>query len=271
MKSSLLLLCLVMTARTLLAQNTSNPVARFHTDLGDIDVVLLRDSAPKTVANFLNYVNPGKYDNTFIHRSVPNFVIQGGGYRFVNNQTELVPADAPVMNEFKVSNTRGTLAMAKLGGDPNSATSQWFFNQSDSNAPNLDNQNGGFTVFGRILGSSGLSVMDAIGVLPIYNFGSPFDSLPLRNYSGGNVQDSNLVHVISIKPAGQFGIRSITYLAPNTMRLQCLGFPSAVHRIEFSTDLSFTSFALRTADAFGAFQYDDVSAGTKKFYRIASP
>ena len=122
---------------------------RFETNLGNIDVQLLPADAPKTVANFLQYANSGAFNGSFIHRSVPSFVIQGGGYTWSNSAGPVaVPSNAPVVNEFKISNTRGTIAMAKLGADPNSATNQWFFNLVD-NSSNLDNQNGGFTVFGR--------------------------------------------------------------------------------------------------------------------------
>jgi cyclophilin family peptidyl-prolyl cis-trans isomerase len=104
------------------------------------------------------------------------------------------------VNEFHVSNTRGTLAMAKLDGNPNSATSRWFFNELDSNASNLDSQNGGFTVFGRIINTAGFSTMDAIAAVPIYNAGAPFDQLPLRNFtSGGTIHNANLIHVIWLK------------------------------------------------------------------------
>jgi cyclophilin family peptidyl-prolyl cis-trans isomerase len=133
---------------------------RFQTNLGDIDVTLLTDSAPATVANFLKYVNRGSFSNSFFHRSVPGFVIQGGGFQFDTSPKE-IPADPPVRNEFRVSNTRGTLAMAKLGNDPNSATTQWFFSLAN-NASILNFQNGGFTVFGRIANAAGLAVMDRI-------------------------------------------------------------------------------------------------------------
>lgn len=176
---------------------------RFHTTQGDIDVNLLPDAAPKTVANFLNYVNRGAYTNAIFHRSVPGFIIQSGGYQLVNHSGVAIPQDPPVVNEFKISNTRGTLAMAKVGNDPNSATNEWFFNESDSNASNLDNQNGGFTVFGRIANAAGLAVMDKIAAVPVYDAsggvpGSPFSSLPLFNYTGGSLQDSNFVLVTSI-------------------------------------------------------------------------
>src|SRR4051812_15974596 len=145
MRLRLLLLFLALSCTSPLFGQT----VRFQTDLGNIDVVLFPEVAPQTVANFLNYVNRHDYDGSFMHRSVPNFVIQGGGFKFVNNHQQAIPTDPPVVNEFHVSNTRGTLAMAKLGSSPDSATSQWFFNESDANASNLDNQNGGFTVFGR--------------------------------------------------------------------------------------------------------------------------
>ena len=202
LRSILFCLALSTGSQALFAQSSStNPLVRFHTDLGDIDLALLKDIAPNNVANFLGYVNPGTYDNSFIHRSVPTFIVQGGGYTFVNNQPTALAQHAAVVNEFHVSNKRGTLAMAKIAGNPNSATNQWFFNESDSNASNLDNQNGGFSVFGRIINNTGLTTMDAIAAVPIFNaqgvFGSDFQSLPLRNYTSGAPQDANLVHVIS--------------------------------------------------------------------------
>src|SRR5581483_4995117 len=83
----LLIVSLTMVSETTLAQTASTKsLARFHTDLGDMDVMLSQDVAPLTVANFFHYVTraSGAYNNSFIHRSVPGFVFQGGGYKFVN-------------------------------------------------------------------------------------------------------------------------------------------------------------------------------------------
>lgn len=182
------------------SQTVTGPVVRFHTNLGDIDVTLLPDAAPATVANFLSYVNKGAYDGSIVHRSVAAFIWQGGGYQLVNSRPVAIPQDPPVVNEYKLSNTRGTLAMAKLGTDPNSATNQWFFNLGDNGA-NLNNQNGGFTVFGRVANSASLAVIDKIAVTPIYDFsaslGSAFDSLPLTGYNSTLI-DSNYVQITSI-------------------------------------------------------------------------
>lgn len=154
----------------------------FQTDLGDFEVELFDQQTPATVANFLNYVNDGDYANTFIHRSMPGFVIQGGGFTFIDNITDSVPKDSPVPNEPGISNTRGTIAMAKFPGDPDSATSEWFINLGD-NSDNLDDQNGGFTVFGQVVGD-GMQVVDAIAALQVWNAGSPFTDLPLIDYPG---------------------------------------------------------------------------------------
>ncbi|MDB9541064.1 peptidylprolyl isomerase [Anabaenopsis arnoldii] len=140
---------------------------------GVIKVVLFDQEglgAPKTVQNFQNYVNSGSYENTIIHRSNPNFVIQGGGFTVDNLNLGIVTTNTPVENEFSPqrSNVRGTIAMAKLGNNPNSATSQWFFNLED-NSSNLNNQNGGFTVFGQVSSSNDLNTIDAIAAVPIYN------------------------------------------------------------------------------------------------------
>ena len=175
---------------------TSGQLIRMHTNAGDIDVQLLPSSAPLTVANFLNYMNRGAYDNSIFHRSVKNFIIQGGGFK---NDFSAIPADAAVQNEFMVSNSnlRGTIAMAKLGTDPNSATNQWFFNLTNNSA-NLNNQNGGFTVFGRVANPDSLAVMDKIGNLPTINNTSPFDQLPIFSFANP-LSGDNLVTVLSVK------------------------------------------------------------------------
>ncbi|WP_199332063.1 peptidylprolyl isomerase [Anabaena lutea] len=171
--------------------STTGLVAHFNlanTSIGNgvINVVLFDQNgigAPKTVQNFRNYVNNGRYTNSIIHRSVRNFIIQGGGFTVNNLTVGTVPANAPVQNEFSTqrSNVRGTIAMAKLGNDPNSATNQWFFNLAD-NSTNLNNQNGGFTVFGQVLSNNDLATIDAISAVPIYNgsgINPAFTNLPL--------------------------------------------------------------------------------------------
>lgn len=169
---------------------------RMLTSMGAIDVILYDNAAPNTVNNFLNYVNSGKYLNSFVHRSVPGFIIQGGGYVWndASNNISSIVTNAPVANEFSASrsNKRGTIAMAKQNGAPDSATSQWFFNLAD-NGSTLDGQNGGFTVFGEVSAST-MAVVDAIAALPIGNAGGAFSELPLVSTpSNGTIQKSNLV------------------------------------------------------------------------------
>ena len=116
-----------------------------------------------------------------------------------------VASKGNLANEFSLarSNRRGTIAMAKLGGDPDSATSQWYINLADNGA-NLDFQNGGFTVFGEVSAAS-MAVVDAIAALPRINAGSPFDSLPVVGTIGGVVSKSNLVLVTKeVAVAGQW-------------------------------------------------------------------
>jgi len=137
-------------------------VVRFVTNHGNVDVRMFDAEAPESVANFLDYSTADDYDGTFIHRSVANFIVQGGGYKLngsINSVSE-IPKNEKVMNEFGISNTAGTLAYAKIGPptgeEPteetiNSATNEWFFNLAD-NSGNLNNQNGGFTVFGQVMG-----------------------------------------------------------------------------------------------------------------------
>jgi uncharacterized protein (TIGR03437 family) len=167
--------------------------------LGDIDITLLASIAPLTVANFQKYATKGAFNNTVFHRSVPGFIIQTGGYILAGNDfTTKVAQDAPVKNEYNVSNTRGTVAMAKLGNNPNSATSEFFFNLADNSA-NLDNQNGGFTVFARVANAASLAVVDRIASQPVPAFfNSPWDAMPLFNWRGGTPSASNIMVIQSI-------------------------------------------------------------------------
>ncbi len=187
--------------------------AIFDTTLGTIPVHLTPATTPATVANFLNHANRGEYTNTIVHRSVPGFIWQAGGFQLAAAQNiAAIPAGSPVRNEFGASNVRGTIAMAKLGTDPNSATTQFFFNESDSNAANLDHQNGGFTAFGNVVGSAGLAVMDAIAKVPVPSpppLASPLDQIPLQNYTAGTtVQPSGLVLIKSVTSANELFLTS---------------------------------------------------------------
>ena len=188
-----MLTAICMLALPLVATATT---VRFPTPLGAIDINLYDSAAPQTVANFMSYVNSGAYNNTFIHRSVPGFVIQGGGYVWndASNNLSSISTAAPVANEFSASrsNRRGTIAMAKLDGNPNSATSQWFINLAD-NSSALDGSNGGYTVFGEVSLAS-MAVVDAIARLPIGNAGGAFSELPIiGNVVNNAIQKSNLV------------------------------------------------------------------------------
>ncbi len=165
--------------------NVTNSLVRINTNFGPVEIELFDSQAPLTVANFLNYARRGDYNNTIFHRLVSNFVLQGGGFRFNAGPPVTLPAittDPAVVNEPGILNTRGTLAMAKFGNQPDSATSQFFFNLNDNT--NLDTQNGGFTVFARV--TSGMDIIDKMAEIPITNQGGVFNELPLSGYTGTN-------------------------------------------------------------------------------------
>ena len=159
------------------------------------------------------------YVNTIIHRSltiaaaVPPYIIQGGGYALgPGTIPSLIPQNAAVANEFSISNTRGTLAMALYGSNIDSATNEWYFNTAD-NSSYLDSQD--FTVFGNVANAASLAVMDAINALITWsvNFGADatFANLPLQNYSCPNASACPLV-----KPANYIFVNSVTPLSPAT-------------------------------------------------------
>jgi cyclophilin family peptidyl-prolyl cis-trans isomerase len=191
----LLALCLVLSAQ-------AGTYVQFRTVFGDIGVEMMDKDKPATVQNFLRYQTNGYFRNVFLHRCVPNFVVQGGEFITLNrsNTNLFQPSDLfswpnfpAVTNEFsvgpRISNSYGTIAMARVGGEVNSATSQWFFNLSDN--PELDLIDGGFTVFGRVVhGTNVLNIFNSLSLgtgmvdmrtwFPESAFGDLLKELPVR-------------------------------------------------------------------------------------------
>ncbi len=129
------------------------------TNLGDIKIELDEEKAPKTCANFMDYVNEGFYDGTIFHRVIPNFMIQGGGFEPDMMQK---PTKAPVENEAAngLSNAVGSIAMARTT-DPHSATAQFFINVADNTFLDNPGQDGwGYCVFGKVV--EGMDVVNKI-------------------------------------------------------------------------------------------------------------
>ncbi|HEU0276432.1 MAG TPA: peptidylprolyl isomerase [Rhodanobacteraceae bacterium] len=156
----------------------AHPQVEFTTSQGDFVIELFPDKAPKTVANFLRYVEEGFYDGTVFHRVIPGFLIQGGLYTRELRPKRTLP---PIPDEADngLSNLRGTVAAAR-GPDPDSATSQFFINVVDN--PRLDyvgNQNGmtwGYAVFGKVV--KGMAVIDKIDHLPTFPQGPFIGDVP---------------------------------------------------------------------------------------------
>ena len=133
---------------------------KLATSAGDIVLELDAAKAPKTVANFMDYVNAGHYNGTIFHRVIPNFMVQGGGMT-PDRKEKATRAPIPLESRNGLVNTRGTVAMAHTG-DPNSATAQFFINVVDNgflNAAQARDGNG-YAVFGKVV--SGMEVVDKI-------------------------------------------------------------------------------------------------------------
>jgi peptidyl-prolyl cis-trans isomerase A (cyclophilin A) len=164
-KISLLTLALFSILAVLLtgAARAADPVVVITTSMGSITVQLDPAHAPKTVANFLSYVDKKAYDGTIFHRVVPNFMIQGGGFK--SDMSE-VPTDPPVVNEASASglkNLRGTITMARTN-EPDSATDQFFINLIDDAQLDPNEQGAGYAVFGKV--TAGMDVVDKISRVP---------------------------------------------------------------------------------------------------------
>jgi peptidyl-prolyl cis-trans isomerase A (cyclophilin A) len=152
---------------------SSTPKVRISTSMGDIEAELYADKAPKTVANFVQYVSDKHYEGTIFHRVIPGFMLQGGGYDGQYREKKTRP---PVAHEGRqalaagLKNTTGTLAMARTN-DPQSATAQFFINVVDNAFLDPSFQGFGYTVFGKV--TSGMDVVQKIRNTPT-GTGGPF-------------------------------------------------------------------------------------------------
>jgi cyclophilin family peptidyl-prolyl cis-trans isomerase len=143
----------------------NSPKVRLQTNMGDIVLELNRAKAPRTVDNFLSYVNDGFYNGTIFHRVIDGFMIQGGGF---TQDLQQKPTKAPIPNEADngLKNDRGTIAMARTS-NPNSATAQFFINVVNNDSLNFRDKTirgWGYAVFGKVV--EGMDVVDKIRKLP---------------------------------------------------------------------------------------------------------
>jgi peptidyl-prolyl cis-trans isomerase A (cyclophilin A) len=152
----------------------ANPQVTFETNRGNFVVELYPEKAPKTVANFLKYVNSGFYKETIFHRVINHFMIQGGGFNADMSEKQAL---APISNEAAngLQNEIGTIAMARTS-NPDSATTQFFINLENNVSLNYQSQDPeliGYCVFGRVL--KGMDVVREIGITPTINVGPYYD------------------------------------------------------------------------------------------------
>ena len=255
-------------------------LAQFRTSFGDIAMELYDQDKPATVQNFMRYIQSGRYQNQFAHRLVPGFVVQGGGFTITNRGTAnwdilSVPTYPAITNEFAVgrrfSNVYGTIAMAKVGGDTNSASSQWFINLANNTFLDAADTNNLFVVFGHVV--SGTNVLNILSNFQYYTgtqtsnlvvhqyYQAPFDDLPLLYPS---LADTNLLFVditllqVAIKPAAAGG-KEISWNSATGL----------TNIVEFTTNLPPVWNTLARTNGTGArMTVLDTTAVPKRFYRV---
>lgn len=184
------------------------PQVVLKTSQGDIKLELYPDKAPKSVANFLQYVRDGFYDGTLMHRSIPGYLVQGGLYTR-DLQPKRTRSAIASEADNGLSNVRGTVAVAR-GADPSSGTAQFFFNLVDNRRLDFaGNQSGltwGYAVFGKVV--EGMDVVDKIAALPTRALG-PF---------AGDVPNPLVIiesaHVVGDQPPAAAGTAAKAKTAP---------------------------------------------------------
>ena len=271
--TSILVLAGVMWLLTAVG-GRAGTLAQFRTPVGDIDVELFDQDKPITVQNFIRYVNSPAYTNfQFIHRWEPGFVIQGGGYfvtnRFgTNQQIALLPTFGSITNEYSVgptySNVYGTIAMARVGAQTNSATSQWFINLANNSQ--LDTVDGGFTVFGRLV--QGTNTLNKFLTFPNpdlsgWNLGEPLDRLP--SIATNRLSPDALIYVdISLLRI------EVKTLAGGAREISWNSVSNHLNRVEYTIQYPPAWQSLVTTNGDGSrFSVTDTSStNSRAFYRV---
>jgi cyclophilin family peptidyl-prolyl cis-trans isomerase len=255
-------------------------LVQFRTVFGDIELELYDNDKPVTVQNFLNYLRSGRYQNGVSHRLVPNFVIQGGGFVVTNLGSSSaivpIPTDPPITNEFGVgrrfSNVFGTIAMAKVGTDTNSATSEWYINLSNNVGLDAANANNLFVVFGHVI--AGTNVLNVFNSFQTYN-GTQQSNL-VADVSGYNPAFSNFPLT-----APFFTPTNVVYVDVSLMQItiqpatgsgQEISWNSATgltNIVEFTTSFPPVWTTLAVTNGSGArMSVVDGSADPNRFYRV---
>lgn len=248
-------------------------LAQFRTPLGDIDVELYDADKPVTVQNFIRYVESGLYRDMIIHRWEPGFVIQGGGYFTTNRHATnaliaRIKTSPDIVNEYSVnrtfSNEYGTLAMARVDGQTNSANSQWFFNLT--NNAFLDERFGGFTVFGRVL--RGTNILNRFnltatnnGIFGI-NLGSPLHAIPVLSMDP-TYEDLVYIDISLLKV-------EVILTALGQPQISWQSVSNKVNHVEFTTRIPPAWTVLMSTNGNGQrLQTIDAAPGaSNRFYRV---
>jgi cyclophilin family peptidyl-prolyl cis-trans isomerase len=246
-----------------------------------MEVELFEKDKPITVDNFVSYVRSGKYRDSFIHRCNPTFVIQGGGHYVADRGTTnanitFIETFPPIKNEYGsgniYSNRYGTIAMAKLADDTNSATSQWFFNLADNfflDAHDADNY---FTVFGKVI--RGTNVLNAFRQFHYWQggtnetnliapYGPPFSEMPLVG-PGVALTESSIVYV-------DITLLNVQVRITNSVReISWNSVVSKTNRVEFTTNMPpVWNLLVKTNGSGNPMKVTDTaSAGRRRFYRV---
>jgi peptidyl-prolyl cis-trans isomerase A (cyclophilin A) len=261
-------------------------LAQFRTVLGDIEVELYDQDKPATVQNFIRYVESGRYQDGIAHRLVPGLMVKGGAFFVVNRGTadsaiNPIPTYDPIPNEFAtgpmLSNGYGTLAMARLAGDTNSATSEWFINLADNSFLDANDADNLFVVFGKVVG--GTDVLDRLNAFQYWSF--PWDALPegttniiLHQYYNPPFDDLPLLHP-------EVADTNFLFVDISLLKLEVKELGSAAREISWNSIAGRTNVLEYTTDFPPAWQplvttnghggnitVTDESTSPQRFYRV---
>lgn len=270
----------------------ANPLVQFRTVFGTLEVELLRDKRPETVANFLHYLETGRYDATFIHRLHPNFLVASGCYTAADRGTVAaayhpISAYKPIANETKrggiITNLFGTLALGQVSNGSNRLGSEFFFSLSDASGPFFTQNQGGYPVFGLLRG--GVEVLQALNKfkplleeriatnvlisifdenLPEYLFGSSL--FPVLEFNPRYEVQQQLERLIYL----DITLLSVAVKAiPGGARIEWEGVRGRPNVVEFTRVFPPVWETLtRVNGTVGRMGVDDLSGETHRFHRV---